>query len=311
MFACMCMPVIGCAHNQSPHQTYDPLESFNRYTHDLNNTLDRVILKPVVDSYVETTHPNFRLTVSNFYDNLGYLNVILNDFLQGKFNQGFADSGRFLINTTLGVGGLFDAATVFGFEEHHEDFGQTLAVWGVKDGPYLEAPFFGPTTSRDILDKGSSTLTNVFFYVSLPVIAVGVTFVAPVVALGVIDYRSRVDDDIQARDDMSVDSYVFTREAYIQNRKFKINDGQTPVEDLYDTTIFDEFEEEELEENEEPIEDVAQQHEPGSSLQTNTNFEIKISNPGTSQTSHPLADSPSPDLSAFEWEISYTYPSYR
>lgn len=278
LFTCMCLPVIGCAHNQSPNQAYDPLESINRYSHDLNNTLDRVFLKPVADSYVEITHPNFRLTVSNFYDNLGYLNVILNDFLQAKFNQGFSDSGRFLLNTTLGVGGLFDAATVFGFEEQHEDFGQTLAVWGVKAGPYLEAPFFGPTTSRDILDKGSSTLTNVFFYVSLPVIVAGFTFVAPVVALGVIDHRSRVNDDIQARDDMSVDSYVFTREAYLQNRKFKSNDGQTPLEDLYDTNIFDEFEElEELEEKEESIEDLAQE----SDLPTHTSVQIKTSNPGT------------------------------
>jgi phospholipid-binding lipoprotein MlaA len=309
MYVCMCMPIVGCAHNQSPHQTYDPLESFNRYTHDLNNTLDRVFLKPVVDSYIETTHPNFRLTVSNFYDNLGYLNVILNDFLQGKLTQGFSDSGRFILNTTLGVGGLFDAATVFGFEKHHEDFGQTLALWGVGDGLYLEVPLIGPTTSRDIFDKGSSTLTNVFFYVSLPVIVAGVTFAAPVVALGVIDYRSRVDHDIQAREEMSVDSYVFTREAYLQNRKFKINDGQTPTKDLYDTNMFDEFEE--LEENEEAIQDSAQQHEPGPGLQANTSFEMKTSNPGTSQTSHPLAYSPPPDPFVFKGEISYTYPSNR
>jgi hypothetical protein len=114
-----------------------------------------------------------------------------------------------------------------------------------------------------------------------------------------------MDDVIQARDDMSVDSYVFTREAYLQNRKFKINDGQTSTEDLYDTTIFDEFEE--LEENEESIEDLAQQ----SDLQTNTNLETKSSNPGTSQTSHPMVYSPPPNPSAFKGEISYTYPSNR
>jgi len=304
---CMCIPIIGCAHNQSPDQTYDPLESVNRFSHDLNNTLDKAILKPVADSYVETTHPNFRLTVSNFYDNLGYLNVILNDFLQGKFRQGGADTGRFLVNTTLGVGGLFDAATVFGLEEHHEDFGQTLSVWGVKEGPYLEAPLVGPTTSRDILDKGSSALTNVFFYVSLPVIAAGVTFIAPILALGVVDKRSRMDDAIQARDDMSVDSYVFTREAYLQNRKFQIADGQTPTEDLYDTTLFDEFEE--LEEHEEPIEDFAHTHEPGSGLQTDPKLTIQISNPKSPQSSQPLTYFPPTDPSAFKQEISSIYPS--
>lgn len=247
---CMCMPVIGCAHNQSPNETYDPLENINRHTHNFNNMLDRVFLNPIVDSYLENTHPNFRLTVTNFYDNLGYPNVILNDFLQGKFKQGLSDTGRFLINTTLGVGGLFDAGTVFGFEEHHEDFGQTLAVWGVGNGPYLDPPLIGPTTSRDILDNGSSAITNIFFYVSLPVLVGGVTFIAPVVALGIIDKRSRVDEALQIRDDTALDSYIFTREAYLQNRRFKIHDGHIPTEDLYDATIFDEFEE--WEDNQEP-----------------------------------------------------------
>jgi phospholipid-binding lipoprotein MlaA len=100
------------------------------------------------------------------------------------------------------------------------------------------------------LDKGTNTVTNIFFYISLPIIVGGITFIAPVVALGVIDKRSRVDAALEVRDDMAVDSYIFTREAYLQNRKFKIYDGHIPTEDLYDTTIFDEFEE--LEENEEP-----------------------------------------------------------
>ena len=289
------MPIIGCAHNQSPDQTYDPLEGFNRVSHDFNNSLDKVILKPVTDTYVKSTHQNFRLTVSNFYDNLGYLNVILNDFLQGKFRQGGEDTSRFLINTTLGVGGLFDAASVFGFEKNHEDFGQTLSVWGVKEGPYLEAPLVGPTTSRDILDKGSSTLTNVFFYVSLPVIVAGVTFVAPIVALGVVDKRSRMDDMIQARDDMSVDSYVFTREAYLQNRKFQIDDGETATEDLYDMTLFDEFEE--FEEHEEPGEDFAHPHEPETGSQTNTNVTTPISNFKDSQITQPLTYFPPTEVS--------------
>lgn len=250
LLVCLCLPVIGCAHNQVPNETYDPLESVNRHAHDLNNMLDRTILNPVVDSYLEKTHQNFRLTVSNFYDNLGYPNVILNAFLQGKFKQGLSDSGRFILNTTLGVGGLFDAGTVFGLEEHYEDFGQTLAVWGIKNGPYLEPPLIGPTTSRDILDMGTSTITSIFFYVSMPVIVGGISIIAPVVALGFIDKRSRVDEALRIRDAMALDSYVFTREAYLQHRRFKIHDGHIPTEDLYDTSIFDEFEE--LEENEEP-----------------------------------------------------------
>lgn len=300
------MPVIGCAHNQSPNETYDPLESVNRNTHDFNNMLDRVFLNPVVDSYLEMTHPNFRLTVSNFYDNLGYPNIILNTFLQGKFKQGFSDFGRFFVNSTLGAGGLFDAGTVFGLEEHHEDFGQTLAVWGVGDGLYLEPPLIGPTTSRDILDKGSSAITNIFFYVSLPVIVGGITFVAPIVALGIIDERSRVDAALQIRDDMAVDSYIFTREAYLQNRRFKIHDGQIPSEGLYDTTIFDEVGE--LEESEEPIEDLAQQHYPESGLPNNTNGDTPSSKTEVSQTSQPPTVIPPTDPSEFKRENSFANP---
>lgn len=233
----------GCATTQPTDQTHDPFEGFNRSSHQFNAMLDEYLLKPVSDTYVAGTHPNLRLTVSNFYDNLNYLNVISNDFLQGKFKQGALDTGRFIVNTTIGVAGFFDAATAFGFERHHEDFGQTLAVWGVGQGPYIEAPLLGPTTGRDVFSQGSNTLTNPITYISLPVIIAGVTVVAPILILGVIDARSRVDAAIQARDEIALDTYVFTREAYLQERKFKIHDGNPPDEDLYDENLFDGIEE--------------------------------------------------------------------
>jgi len=145
-------------------------------------------------------------------------------FLQGKGEQGLADSGRFLINSTFGALGLFDVATPLGLERHHEDFGQTLAVWGVGQGSYLVLPVFGPHTARDVPDIGVSAVTNILFYVSSPV-------VVPVVVLGIIDKRSRFDQAIQFRKKVAVEPYLFTREAYIQHRKFLIYDGDPPIDD--------------------------------------------------------------------------------
>ena len=235
----------GCASMQAKSETHDPLEDVNRSIHNFNDKLDKYMMKPVADGYVAVTNENIRLSVSNFYDNLLYLNVIANDFLQGKVTQGFSDMGRLTVNSTLGVGGLFDAATVFGIEKHHEDFGQTLAVWGVGEGPYIVAPMLGPTTGRDVLDNGSTALTNILTYVQLPVLIAGVTFAAPIVVLGVIDKRARVEEALQARDEMALDAYVFTREAYLQNRTFHIHDGNPPTDDML--AEFEEFEEEEFE----------------------------------------------------------------
>jgi phospholipid-binding lipoprotein MlaA len=173
--------------------------------------------------------------------------------LQGKAKQGFSDTGRFVVNSTLGVGGLFDAATVFGIEKHDEDFGQTLAVWGVDQGPYLEIPFVGPTTTREIPDFGGSGLTNILTWVQLPLIVAGFTYAAPLMVLGIIDKRARVESELRARDALALDSYVFTREAYIQRRNFLVHDGNPPADDMY--AALEEFEDELLEFEEDTVSD--------------------------------------------------------
>ena len=271
VFVLLCILMLGlgtgCATTQAASGTNDPLEDMNRSMHKFNDTLDKYMMKPVADGYVAVTHENIRLSVSNFYDNLLYLNVIANDFLQGKFSQGLSDMGRFTVNTTLGVGGLFDAASVFGIEKHNEDFGQTLAVWGVEEGPYIVAPFLGPTTGRDVLDNGSTALTNVLTYAPLPVLVAGFTVAAPIVVLGVIDKRARVESALQARDEMALDSYVFTREAYLQNRNFHIHDGNPPTEDIADD-LFDEIEE--LEDEMSEFEEESVDEEKSSDLVTKT-----------------------------------------
>lgn len=246
----------GCAGTQPRVETYDPLENVNRSFHAFNTKFDEIVMQPIVDAYLNLTHEHFRLSVSNFFDNLTYPNVIVNTFLQGKFVQGASDTGRFLLNSTLGVAGIFDAATVFGLEEHDEDLGQTLAVWGISEGPYLTLPFFGPSTVRDLPDLGGSILTNVFTYVGTPVLVAGVTATAPLALLGIIDKRARADRAIRARDQLALDSYVFTREAYRQRRTFLIYDGNPPVEFYVETDTIDEgileLEEELAEEDQAP-----------------------------------------------------------
>jgi phospholipid-binding lipoprotein MlaA len=148
----------------------------------------------------------------------------LNAFLQGKGKQGLEDTSRFLINTTFGLCGLFDPATPLGLKAHNEDFGQTMAVWGVGKGPYLVLPLIGPNTVRNIPDLGVSVVTNILFYVTNPV-------AVPFAVLGLVDRRSRFDQAIQFRDETAVEPYLFTREAYLQRRNFLIHDGNPPIED--------------------------------------------------------------------------------
>lgn len=211
----------------------DPLEQVNRPAHSFNDLLDRHVAKPVVDAYVKVTSADVRESVSNFYDNLTYPNVILNDFLQGKFTQGLLDTSRFLLNTSLGVGGLFDPAAKWGMEKHEEDFGQTLGVWGLDHGAYLVLPTMGPSSTRDAPGLLVSTVTNVLFYVTTP-------FTMPIAVLGFIDRRARADEAIRARDETAVEPYVFTREAFLQHRKFMIHDGDPPLPDiLLDDTFVD------------------------------------------------------------------------
>jgi len=202
----------------------DPLEVVNRPIYQANDLLDQYVGEPVSRAYIHLTPDPIRSSVSNFFDHIKYLNVVLNDFLQGKGEQGLEDSGRFLINSTFGAFGLFDVATPFGFKSHNEDFGQTLAVWGMGQGSYLVLPFLGPNTARDVPDLGVSAVTNILFYFSNPV-------AVPVAVLGFIDKRSRFDQAIQFRNEVAVEPYLFTREAYLQHRQFLIYDGDPPLDD--------------------------------------------------------------------------------
>jgi phospholipid-binding lipoprotein MlaA len=224
----------------TPQNNHDPIEPVNRVTDKVNDSIDRVTLKPVAKGYTAAVPKPVRTAVSNFYDNSTYANTILNDFLQGKGEQGFMDLIRFLINSTLGVGGLVDVASSMGLEKHEEDFGQTLAVWGISQGAYIVYPFFGPNSLRHTPDFLTATAADPLFWVSF-VIAPYVTI--PVAALKYIDARARLLEASDMRDELALDPYIFTREAYSQNRTYRIYDGNPPVpesnDDDWDEDDFD------------------------------------------------------------------------
>ena len=201
----------------------DPLEGFNRAMYTFNDKLDRYLLKPVAKGYRKVTPTPVRRSVSNFFGNLHDVPIMLNNLLQGKPKQAASDFSRFFVNSTVGIFGLFDVATKWELPKHDEDFGQTLAVWGVGSGPYLVLPFFGPSNMRDapalVVDwetyppnhmKDSGTRDKMF-------------------VLEVVDKRAQL---LEAGDILEQaagqDPYVFVREAYRQRRKYLIYDGNPP-----------------------------------------------------------------------------------
>lgn len=216
----MLLVAVSCASNPpsssvaAHHHEPDPIEDFNRSMYAFNLGLDRYLLKPVATAYKFVTPDLVETGVSNFFNNLKGINVVLNDVLQGKLGQGAADAGRFLTNSTIGLGGLLDVASEFGLQQNIEDFGQTLAVWGVSPGPYLVLPILGPTTLRD----GSASIIDRAANPGTYVPAVGV--------LEGISERANADAALTFIDEAALDPYVFTRESFLQYRNHLINDGE-------------------------------------------------------------------------------------
>jgi phospholipid-binding lipoprotein MlaA len=215
----------GCTTVPQADDEGDPLEGTNRNIYQFNDALDKNIIQPVADTYVNITPQPVRNSVSNFFDNISYINVILNDVLQGKIGQGFSDSGRFLVNSTVGILGLFDPATPLGLAEHDEDFGQTLGVWGSESGPYLVLPLLGPNTLRDSPGIVVGVVTNLLFYLNSSV-------TIPLGILNAINTRARASSALKLVDEAALDPYVFIREAYKQQRNALIYDGNPPAQEF-------------------------------------------------------------------------------
>ena len=211
----------------------DPWEGFNRQMYRFNDVLDRAILKPAAKGYKAVTPDPVEHGVTNVFANLGEVSTILNSVLQWKWKSAAHSTGRFVVNSTIGLVGILDVAQRVGLEKTDgEDFGQTLATWGVGSGPFVVLPFFGPSTIRDGL--GSA----VDWYVD-PVTHVEDTEANYALkALRTVDARARL---LEVEELASGDRYSFIRDAYLQRRDYLINDGAVE-DDFGGESEYEEFE---------------------------------------------------------------------
>lgn len=213
----------GCASTDVVEtEPHDPYESFNRDMFAVNKFLDDSFFSPLAQGYAHVTPDPAREAVYNFFQNLAYPTTIVNQFLQGKIERGFEDLGRFVINSTFGLAGLVDFASDIEMTRNDEDFAQTLAVWGLGSGPYLELPLLGPNTFRSLPGIPANAATDVLTWVGSPTdYWLG--------GLKRVDQRKRLDSAIKLRDTKSLDPYIFQREAYLQRRNYLIHDGNPPL----------------------------------------------------------------------------------
>ena len=203
----------------------DPWQGLNRQIYSFNRVLDGYLVKPVVVTYDKVVPRVAKRGVSNFFNNLDDVNVVVNDLLQFKFHAALQDTSRLALNTTVGVAGLFDVATHFGLHKNSEDFGQTLGHWGTPAGGYVVLPLLGPSTIRDAIGLIPDMLLNPVFWVNDSKTR------SALYALDTIDTRLTY---IAAESMTRGDAYIFVRAAYLQRRAYLVADGE-----VYDE--FDDF----------------------------------------------------------------------
>lgn len=214
----------GVTEQQNSANKADPYEHFNRKMYSFNDTVDDYVAAPISDAYKWITPQFVQTGVFNFFSNLKNINVVINDVLQAKFAQSAHDTGRFALNTTMGLGGFVDVATHVGLEQNEEDFEQTLAVWGVPQGSYLVIPFLGPSTMRGIPGAAFDTAANPASYVGMPV-----------QLISLLNTRANAEGSLKFIDEAALDPYVFTRESFLQWRNNLATDGKSEASlDLYD-----------------------------------------------------------------------------
>ncbi len=232
----MLLGVTGCAsHSKAASEPVaDPFESINRATFRFNRTADKYLLRPVAVFYDTITPRVVKTGINNFFLNLESPITVTNALLQGKFRQAASDTGRFVTNTTIGIGGLFDPATPLGMRIHDEDLGQTMAVWGIARGPYVVLPLFGPRTVRSTFGLLGDGAIH-------PLIWMGNSSVkSKLRGLWLVHERTMllgIDDQL----DGAFDPYALLRDAYTQRREYLVHDGTPPEEEL---SGLDEFEDE-------------------------------------------------------------------
>ena len=227
--ATLCMAGCASQNAKSKPDPRDPWERVNRVSYNVTDKLDRAVVKPAAKGYKAVTPDFVETGVSNFFDNITYPRVFLNDLLQAKFNSALHDTGRFLLNTTIGVGGLFDPATSAGLEKNDEDFGQTLGKWGMPSGPYVFIPLLGPSTVRDAFGRIPDQFTDPSIYIDSSSVRYGL------LGLELLDGRARLLEAEKALNGV-YDRYAILRSVYLQQREYKVHDGDVP-----DSSMEEEF----------------------------------------------------------------------
>ncbi len=231
----LALAVGACAHPHPGNNAAalrDPYEKTNRSLYNFNRGLDKAVVTPATKVYRAVIPTAARNGVSNGFSNLGEPTSFINAVLQGKIKQAFRTVDRFLINTVLGVGGLADHATSLGRPEEDEDFGQTLAVWGVNSGPYLMLPFLGPSTLRDAVGFGVDTVADPIPYARNAALDPSLLQKVEIFGGQTLDLRSRlVDAGADGVLASSLDEYATVKSAYLQRRQSDIYDGAPPAED--------------------------------------------------------------------------------
>ena len=203
----------------------DPFQEINEKTHNFNLVLDKQLATPVARIYKKVTPDLVERSITNFTHNIEDISIAINNILQGKINNGISDLLRFTINSSLGVLGFFDVASNLGFEKHDEDFGQTLATWGMGAGPYIVLPGLGPSNLRDTLSMLPDAFLKPLYVIDHDRTSYSLT------AIDIVETRARY---LGLESVVIGDDYLFYRDAYLQSREFDILDGEVSEE-------FDEF----------------------------------------------------------------------
>jgi phospholipid-binding lipoprotein MlaA len=215
--------VAGCA-STADRDPRDPWEPLNRSVYRFNDKLDEYVARPVATGYRKAVPGEIRDRVRNFFANIGDVFIGVNNFLQGKFEDGVSDWARFAFNSTIGLLGIHDIATDMGYEKHDEDFGQTFGRWGAGPGPYLILPVLGSSTVRDGIGKGLDFYTDPINETDPWEARWGL------VVLRLTQTRADLLDASRILEEAALDKYVFQRDAYLQRRRSLIYDGSPPRE---------------------------------------------------------------------------------
>jgi len=220
--------------SEPENNEHDPFEKVNRVMFKFNVKVDKYVAKPIAKGYRRVIPKPVRKGISNFFSNLREPIVIVNDLLQGKFKQAGSDLGRFLMNSTVGFFGLLDVGGKAGLKKHDEDFGQTLGKWGVKDGPYLVLPFFGPSGLRDGFGLAADVQVDPVYQKD------DKSTRRALVATRFVNTRANLLDTTDILEQAGGDDlYLFVREFYRQRRRNLIYDGNPPEEDELDPFLFE------------------------------------------------------------------------